>query len=258
MKLFKRLFILSLIFIGVFWFFKLFGFFRLPDVSPLRTSNPNTTAFMQLYNGSPPLQFIWVPYHQISPYLKEAVIIAEDSRFFEHHGFDWEAIWDAFKKNIRAKKLRRGGSTITQQLAKNLFLTPSKNPLRKLKEFFITLELESKLSKQRILEIYLNVVEWGEGIFGAEAAAKHYFSVSVTQLTPHQAAWLASILPNPARYSKKSSFIERKTSKILRIMGALRAEKPVAATVEEKQEGEQIQEEPIDIFLDEFEEEEEF
>ncbi|MBI4125458.1 MAG: monofunctional biosynthetic peptidoglycan transglycosylase, partial [Deltaproteobacteria bacterium] len=184
----------------------------LPDVSTLKKQNPVTTAFMVRDPGLP-LQ-IWVPYHQISPYLKEAVVLAEDARFFQHGGFDLRAIWEAVKRNWKEKEWKWGGSTITQQLAKNLYLNPSKNPMRKIREILIAWRLERHLSKQRILELYLNVVEWGKGIYGIEAAALHYFGVAASQLSPAQAAKLAAILPSPRYFQQNfhSPFLEQKAA----------------------------------------------
>lgn len=157
-------------------------YFVYPDVSALKRHNPRKTSFMEYrehewrqQGKKLKIQQRWVPLSRISPFLVKAVIIAEDDKFWKHEGFDFEAIEKAVETNIRKKKIKFGGSTISQQLAKNLYLTPSKNPARKLKEALITWRMERALSKRRILEIYLNVVEWGEGIFGAEAAAAHYF-----------------------------------------------------------------------------------
>ena len=196
----------------------LYSYLTVPNLAWLKTENPRTTAFMQQYKGKAPLQFYWVSYTSISPYLKQAVIFAEDANFFNHHGVDWNAIWEAFKENWEEREFKRGGSTITQQLSKNLFLSPSKNPLRKMKELFITLALERELSKQRILELYLNVVEWGEGIYGAEAAAQHYFHISAGSLSPYQAAQLAAMLPSPRYFEKnltQSRYLEQRAIKIL-------------------------------------------
>jgi monofunctional glycosyltransferase len=139
----------------------------------------------------------WVPYNRISPALIRAVLAGEDSRFFDHSGFDWDEIEKAAKKDWEEKGFTRGASTISQQLAKNLFLSTSKNPLRKLHEALITWELERILGKRRILELYLNVIEWGDGIYGAEAAARYYFGTSASSLGTDQAAFLAAIIPNP-------------------------------------------------------------
>ncbi|MDD5435145.1 MAG: monofunctional biosynthetic peptidoglycan transglycosylase, partial [Nitrospira sp.] len=142
----------------------------------------------------------WVPYSRISPFLLKAVIIAEDDKFWRHEGFDFDAIQKAMEKDIKAGKFKAGGSTISQQLAKNLYLNPEKSLLRKIKEAVITWRLERTLSKKRIIEIYLNVVEWGDGIFGAEAASRHYFGKSAIDLSPMEAARLAVVLPNPKRF----------------------------------------------------------
>ena len=193
----------------------------LPNISRLKTENPQTTAFMQRYKGSKPLEFYWVPYTAISPHLKSAIIVAEDSNFFSHSGVDWGAIWEAFKKNLEARGWKWGGSTVTQQLAKNLFLSPSKHPIRKLKEFLIAEEMERSLTKQRILEIYLNVVEWGEGVYGAEAAARHNFNIPAAFLSPAQAAHLAAMLPSPRYFEKTpdSEHLDQRTLLILKRMG---------------------------------------
>ena len=165
---------------------------------------PATSAFMDRYLEKPgaKLRYSWVPYERISPHLKRAVVAAEDAKFLEHEGFDWEAIQKAIEKNERRGKVVAGASTISQQLAKNLFLTGSRSWARKAEEAVITWMLERTLSKRRILELYLNVAEWGEGIFGAEAAARHHFGAPAAALTPEQAVWLAAILPSPRRYER--------------------------------------------------------
>lgn len=169
--------------------------------------NPESTAFMEarldvLQERRPDakLQQQWVPYARISNQLKRAVIAAEDSKFVEHEGFDWVGIETAFEKNLKKGKIVAGGSTISQQLAKNLFLSGHRTPWRKAQEAVITFMLEKLMSKRRILEIYLNVIEWGEGVFGAEAASRHYFHGSVRTLGASQAARLAAMIPNPRFY----------------------------------------------------------
>ncbi len=170
--------------------------------------NPANTAFMsagliRLQEKKGPdavLRHKWVDYGRISRHLKRAVVAAEDSRFLEHEGFDWDAMQAAVKKNLRKGRFAAGGSTISQQLAKNLFLSPSKNPLRKAQEAIITVMIEGLWSKRRILEVYLNVIEWGNGIYGAEAAARRYFKTSAAALGPTQAAHLAAMIPNPRYY----------------------------------------------------------
>ena len=146
-----------------------------------------------------------MPLSRISPYLIQAVLIAEDDKFFEHEGFDWASMRKALEANIEKKSVRRGGSTITQQLAKNLFLDPGQNVWRKLREAAIAMTLERELSKKRILELYLNLIEWGDGIYGAEAAARIYFHCPAAALSISQAIRLASVLPNPHRFSALSN-----------------------------------------------------
>ena len=166
--------------------------------------NPSSTAFMDRYMEKPGarLRHSWVAYSRISEHLKRAVVAAEDAKFLDHEDFDWEAIQKAMQKNEQRGKVVAGASTITQQLAKNLFLSGHRSWGRKGQEAAITWMMERTLSKRRILELYLNLAEWGEGIFGAEAAARHHFGVPATGLTPEQAAWLAAILPSPKRYDR--------------------------------------------------------
>ena len=193
--------------------------------------NPSTSAFMrqqaimlQEQNPEVILSFQWVDYSQISTNLKAAVIAAEDANFTSHAGFDWDSIEKAIEKNARNAKRKTkkivGGSTISQQLAKNLFLSPKQSYLRKAEEAIITFMIESILDKQRILEIYLNIVEWGTGIFGAQAASEHYFQTSAAKLSKRQAAMLAAMLPNPRYYDthRNSRRLARKTQIILRRM----------------------------------------
>lgn len=170
---------------------------------------PGQTAFMsyrmsELHDKKPDttLKYTWVPYEKISRNLKRALIASEDSKFVEHEGFDWDGIQLALEKNRARGKTVAGGSTITQQLAKNLFLSPEKTYLRKGQEAIITLMLEYMLDKERILELYLNVIEWGNGVFGAEAAARRYYGVSAAQLSAEQAAKLAAMAPNPRFYER--------------------------------------------------------
>lgn len=152
------------------------------------------------------IQQEWVPLSQISPYIIKAVLIAEDDKFWRHEGFDYEAIGKALQKDIREKKFRWGGSSITQQLAKNLYLSPAKNPVRKMIEAIITWRIERILSKKRIIELYLNVVEWGDyGIFGIEAASRNYYGKPASALNAREASQLAAVLPNPRKYSPLSS-----------------------------------------------------
>lgn len=190
--------------------------------------NPESTSFMnhQLAalrekNPRAEIKHKWVPYNRISNHLKRAIIAAEDAQFSEHDGVDWEAMQKAYEKNLKKGKVVAGGSTITQQLAKNLFLSGERSYLRKAQEVVITYMLEYMMSKERIFEIYLNVVEWGVGVFGAEAAAQHYYGISAAQLTPAQAARLAVMLPRPRFYDKfrGSPYLARRADIILRRMG---------------------------------------
>ena len=179
-------------------------YLTLPDVRPLATVNPTTTAFMELRarearaTGREPKRVQrWVSGARIAPQLKRAVTVAEDDAFWQHEGVDFEQLQESLEVDWARGRLVRGGSTITQQLAKNLYLSPSKNPLRKLREVVIARRLEAELSKARILEIYLNVIEWGDGIYGIEAAARTYFQVSAAELSESQSALLAGAIVNP-------------------------------------------------------------
>jgi monofunctional biosynthetic peptidoglycan transglycosylase len=174
-----------------------------------RDHPPGETAFMSArlaelkrVNPGARLQYAWVPYQRISAQLKRAMIAAEDARFVEHEGFDWEGIQHAMDKNLKKGRVVAGGSTISQQLAKNLFLSGDRSYWRKGEEALITVMLEVILDKRRIFEIYLNVIEWGTGVFGSEAAARHYFGTSAAQLDAEQAARLAAMTPNPRRYER--------------------------------------------------------
>lgn len=176
----------------------------LPDVRPLATANPPATAFMELRareargrGETPKRDQRWVPYTRISPNLKRAVLTAEDSGFFDHDGIDLEQIRESIEVNLDKFEFSRGASTLTQQLAKNLYLSPSKNPIRKFREILLARALEAALSKRRIFEIYLNVIEWGDGIYGAEAASRRYFGVPAASLSAEQAALLAGAIVNP-------------------------------------------------------------
>jgi monofunctional biosynthetic peptidoglycan transglycosylase len=171
--------------------------------------NPQTTAFMntqrqvlQAKNPDAELKHRWTEYTKISPHIKRALIASEDAKFLAHEGFDWEGIQTAWEKNLKKGKIVAGGSTISQQLAKNLFLSSRKTPWRKLEEATITVMMENMMSKKRIFEIYLNVIEWGNGIFGIEAAAQHYYKKSARYLTSAEAAKLAAMVPNPRYYDK--------------------------------------------------------
>jgi monofunctional biosynthetic peptidoglycan transglycosylase len=199
--MFRRILLIAFIALILFAGYEWITF---PDVASLATTPPATTAFMEQRKAelraagkSDAIDYRWVPYARISPYLRRAVLVAEDDTFFEHDAVDVKGLQEAIEKDWAHKKLTHGGSTITQQLAKNLYLSPSRNPFRKVKEYFIARSLESHLTKKRILEIYVNVVEMGERVYGAEAAAQSYFHSTAASLSPSQSALLAACLPNP-------------------------------------------------------------
>ena len=198
-----------------------------PDVPRLQKEQPGKTSFMAYREGQWKREGVkkkikqqWVSLNRISPYAVKAVIIAEDDKFWAHEGFDFEAIQKAVEKDLKKKQLKVGGSTISQQLAKNLYLTPSKNPIRKIKEAVLTWRLERNLSKRRIIELYLNVAEWGDSIFGIEAASLHYFGKNASALTAREAARLAVVLPSPLRYHPGAvgSYPEKRAEMIYGIM----------------------------------------
>jgi len=216
--------------------------FWLPDVAPLKRSNPKTTSYIELRKAqarragkkfSP--RMVWVPWDRISAHLKHAVLVAEDDTFYRHKGVDWDGVQVALRKDWEQKRLAYGGSTITQQVARNLYLSPSKNPLRKLKELLIARDLEKTLGKRRIFELYLNIAEWGKGIYGAQAAAEAYFGKSAADLDPDEAVAMAVVLPNPRRWSpaRKGRYVERN---MRRIMGRMRASGFLPEEAEEPEE----------------------
>ncbi len=198
-----------------------------PDVADLARNNPSTTAFIQRYEArrraagrSPNPRWHWVSYGRISPNLKRAVLVSEDINFFSHDGFAVDEMKKAVREAIKDGEPPRGASTLTQQLAKNLWLSPSRNPMRKLEEAILTIQLEHDLSKRRILELYLNVVEFGPGVYGAEAAAETYFGEAAADLTEEQAAQLAAALPKPSVWHPGSSsrVAQHRAARILRRM----------------------------------------
>lgn len=191
--------------------------------------NPTMTSFMREQqsalrekNPKANIQQQWVPYERISSNLKRAIIASEDANFNDHEGVDWDALEKAYERNQKRKKVTHGGSTITQQLAKNLFLSGSRSYIRKGQELIITYMLETLMDKQRIFEIYLNVVEFGKGTFGAEAAAKHYYGIPASRLSAPQAAKLAVMLPNPRYYDthRDTNYLNRRTATILKRMNS--------------------------------------
>ena len=194
-----------------------------------RFEPPRQTAFMaqrlaelREKNPAATIRYQWVPYARISNHLKRAVIAAEDAKFLEHDGFDWEGIAKAREKNAKKGRVVAGGSTITQQLAKNLFLSPSKSYLRKGQEAIIAAMMEALLPKQRILELYLNVIEWGNGVFGAEAAARRYYDAPASSLSAEASARLASMIPSPRRFERNpgSEYLDGRVATILARMPA--------------------------------------
>jgi monofunctional biosynthetic peptidoglycan transglycosylase len=212
---------------AAFWFLA-YVYLTTPDVRPLRAGNPETTAFIQRRAAEAARRgkaFVkrqqYVPYSRISPSLKRAVLVTEDSAFWQHEGIDLDQIKESLEVNLERMEFARGASTVTQQLAKNLYLSPSKNPVRKLRELLIARRLEAVLSKRRILELYLNVIEWGDGIFGAEAASRAYFGTPAAALGPQESALLAAALVNPRLLDPghPSGRLLRRQRMVLRRMG---------------------------------------
>jgi len=202
-------------------------YFFVPDIGVLARTSPSKTAFMEhtekrweSTGRKKKITWQWVPISRISNYAIAAVVIAEDYKFWDHKGFDLEAMRKALGHDIIEGRIKFGGSTITQQLSKNLYLSPSKNPLRKLKELVLAWRLERQLSKRRILEIYLNVIEWGDGVFGIEAAARRYYGKPASMLTPREAAMLASVIPSPRRYdpTNPGKYLKRRSAQIYATM----------------------------------------
>lgn len=213
--------------IAIFLFVDIGRYAFTPDVNELKKTNPIPSSFMNYRMEQwkedgldKQIQQNWVKLKQISPYVIKAVLISEDDKFWKHDGFDEQGLEDAFEKNLKEGKFSAGGSTISQQLSKNLYLDPSKNPIRKIKEAILTYRIEHTLSKKRIIEIYLNIAEWGDGIFGIEAAARHYFHKSAKNLTAMEAAKLASVLPNPILYNPigTQKFVVKKSNHLYKIM----------------------------------------
>lgn len=220
-RVLPRLFFLALLLVIL----DLGRFFIWPPVAPLATENPTTSSFMDYRRQewrqagkNKNLLYTWVPWSGISPNLKLAVTIAEDDKFWDHDGFDLEGLEEALRKNVEQGRWSAGGSSITQQLAKNLWFTPQKSLYRKVKEAIMTWRLERHLPKERILELYLNIAEWGDGVFGAEEASRRYFGIPAAKLSPMQAATLASMLPNPLKRRPDSPIVRKKAAIILQRM----------------------------------------
>jgi len=214
--------------IGIVVLIVVYVYFSLPSIGiiALKTENPEVTPLMlqraEEAEGKFQIRQTWMPLSRISQHLINAVIIAEDGTFFEHGGIDWYEVKESLERNLEEERVVRGSSTITMQLAKNLYLSTSRDPLRKLKEMIIALRMEKEISKRRILEIYLNVIEWGDGIFGAEAAARAYFGKSAASLTREEAARMAAVIPSPLRHkpNTNSRYVIRRTDIILNRMSA--------------------------------------
>lgn len=216
----------------------------LPDPTPLRTRPPKTTAYIELRrrqaeDAGRKFRPAWtfVPADRISQSLKDAVLMSEDASFWRHKGVDWEAVREAASVNLARGRFAYGGSTITQQLARNLYLSPSKNPLRKAKEALIARRLEKTLGKRRILELYLNVAEWGPGVFGCEAAARRYFGKPAAELTYEEAAALASVLPSPRKWHpvNRTRRVERRVQRLLARLKAVGKYEPAPLETPEEQ-----------------------
>jgi monofunctional glycosyltransferase len=217
------------LFLGIICVFLLFEIFTLPisSIFSLDTKNPKETALMQQRTEEArergkklSIDYWWVSLSSVPKHVRKAVLIAEDARFYNHAGIDWHEVGESFETNWEEGRIVRGGSTITQQLAKNLYLSTSRDPIRKFKELLIAGILEATLSKKRILELYLNIIEWGRGVFGIEAAAQRYFHKSARQLTREEGARLATVIPSPLRYkpTELTPFLEKKKDLILKRM----------------------------------------
>jgi len=227
MKLLKKIIVATMILVVAYFIVDIGRYFIYPNVAALRKKNPTKTAFMEYREQiwrekgvKKKIRSTWVPLSRISPYAVKAIIIAEDDKFWSHEGFDFDAMQKALEKDIKKRKLQAGGSTISQQLAKNLYLSPAKDPIRKIKEAILTWRLERKLTKRRIIELYLNAAEWGDGIFGIEAAAQNYYGKTAAALNHREAAELAAVLPNPRRYKPNgtSRYVEKQSERIYQIM----------------------------------------
>ena len=227
MLFWKNLIITIMIFIAAYFIVDIGRYFFYPNVAYLRNNRPGKTAFMEYREETwhkkrinKSINTAWVPLSEISSYVVKAVILAEDDNFWLHDGFDFNAMQKALEKDIKKKKFQVGGSTISQQLAKNLYLTPEKFPTRKIKEAILTWRIERQLSKRRIIELYLNVAEWGDGIFGIELAAQTNFGKHAVNLTAREAATLAVILPSPRHYriNGTSGYVEAQAERIYQIM----------------------------------------
>ena len=227
MKQWGKIILWTILFAFTFLTVDIGRYFFYPNVADLSKNRPGKTAFMEYREDTwrakgieKKISISWVPLSQVSPFVVKAVIIAEDDKFWSHEGFDFDAMQKALEKDIEKKTFKAGGSTISQQLAKNLYLTPAKNPVRKIKEAILTWRIERNLKKRRIIELYLNVAEWGDGLFGIETAARKYYGKSARYLNAREAAALASALPNPRRFQPKgkSRYAANRSERIYQIM----------------------------------------
>ena len=227
MRYWKKMILWSVPAVFAFFVIDTGRYFFYPNVADLQKNRPGKTAFMEYREDAWTAKGIqkkistsWTPLSQISPYVVKAVIIAEDDKFWSHEGFDFEAMQKALEKDIKNKKFKAGGSTISQQLAKNLYLTPAKNPIRKIKEAILTWRIERQLNKKRIIELYLNVAEWGDGLFGIGTAARKYYGKPARDLSAREAAELAAALPNPRRFRPdgNSQYAANNAERIYQIM----------------------------------------
>ena len=224
----KKLLIAGAIVVFVIAWYAVYVLTTLPDVAALNKTNPTVTALMEQRAAERKTKVrpirSWTSYNRISPHLRHAVLVAEDGAFFQHSGYDVDELKESVKRNWREGRFARGASTITQQLAKNLYLSTSKNPLRKIREFFIARELEEHLSKQRIFEIYLNVIEWSNGVYGIGPAAREYFNKEPSELRPEEAAVLAAMIPSPRSYSASrgmTQYLQKRKNELLSRMRRL-------------------------------------
>jgi len=225
MRSWGKIILITIILVNTYFIVDVGRYFIYPDLAYLKKNCPSKTAFMEYREKvwqekgiKRKITNIWVPLSRVSPYVMKAVIIAEDDKFWSHDGF--EAMQKALEKDIKKKKFKSGGSTISQQLAKNLYLSPAKNPVRKIKEAILTWRMERQLSKRRIMELYLNVAEWGDGVFGIEAAARKHYGKSAAGLTARESATLAAVIPNPRRYRTDgtSRYVGNQSERIYQIM----------------------------------------
>jgi monofunctional biosynthetic peptidoglycan transglycosylase len=237
----------------LFGAFLLYELLTIPFIAilSLNSTNPTRTALMrqrirEAAAEEKPLKVVqtWIPLSRVPSYVQDAIVVAEDGTFFEHGGIDWFEVQESIEKNLDEGRAARGASTITQQLAKNLFLSTSKDPLRKLREAAITLLMEQTLSKRRILELYVNLIEWGRGVFGIEAASRTFFGKSASGLTLDEGARLAAVIPSPLRHrpDANSRYVLRRKAIVL---GRMSARRQIPATTEEEEQSRSPEQSPV-------------